>query len=162
MFIFPTTTYRDFTQKLAKQARLKVGRTEIRKFSDGEIYMRVGERVAGENVYIIGTTAPPSDNFMELLLLINALKTARAKYVTAIIPYFGYGRADHTVKSGEALAAKLMADLLKCAGMDRVITVDLHSPRVEKFFKVPLTHVRMHELLAKAIAHTFSPHLLRA
>lgn len=153
MFIFPTTAYRVFTQKLTKQARLKVGRVEIKRFSDGEIYVRVGERVMGKKVSVVGTTAPPAENLVELLLLVNALKTARARHVTAIIPYFGYGRADHIVAKGEALSAKLMADLLQCAGVDCVMAVDLHSPRVEKFFKVPVVQIRAQELLAREIAH---------
>ncbi|KKU13860.1 MAG: Ribose-phosphate pyrophosphokinase [Parcubacteria group bacterium GW2011_GWC2_45_7] len=152
MFIFSiATAYHDFAGKLAKQAHLKVGRVEFKKFSDGEIYVRVGESVAQKKVYVVGTTAPPADNLIEMLLLVDALKTAKALHITAIIPYFGYGRADHLVESGEALSAKLMANLLHCAGVRRVVAIDLHSPRVEKFFTMPLVHVRAQELLARTI-----------
>lgn len=151
MYIFSTTAYCDFTKKLSKQIKLKIGRVEIKKFSDGEIYARVVEKVRGQSVYVVGTIAPPSDNLLELLLLINALKTSQAKHITAIIPYFGYGRADHIVAEGESLSAKLMADLIKCAGVDRVIAVDLHSSRVEKFFRVPVINIKAQELLVIAI-----------
>lgn len=151
-FIFTTDYYLDFAKKLAKQSESKLGRVEIKKFSNGEIYLRVAEKVAGQKVFAVGATTAPADNLVEFLLLLNALKTAGGRQIIAIIPFFGYGRADHLVKSGEALSAKLMVDLLECAGVDKIITVDLHSPRVVKFISTPLIHLSAKDVLVKAIA----------
>lgn len=149
--IFTVTAYYNFAKKLARQAHLKLGKVEIKKFLDGEIYARITEEVSNRNVYVIGASMPPSDNLVEFLLLINALKIAGARKITAIIPYLGYSRGDHIVKRGEAVSAKLIADILKCAGIDYLITVDIHSPRVVKFLKMPLINIRAQELLAHEI-----------
>ncbi|MDP3244503.1 MAG: ribose-phosphate pyrophosphokinase [bacterium] len=153
MFIFSTDAYQDFTKKLVKQARLKYGRLTIKKFADGEIYVKVKEKVAGQNVFVVGTTAPPSDNLVEFLLLCQALTLAKVKSITAVLPYLGYERADRLKEAGEAVSAKLVADLLKFSQVKKIIALDLHSQRVVNFIKedIKLVHLSAIEILAAAI-----------
>ncbi len=125
------------TQKLAKQicakTKLKLGRYETKHFSDGELYLRLKNKVKGKNVFIIGSTCPPHENIIKILILINALKENGAKKITAIIPYFGYARQDKIDQPGAPITAKLLANLLKKAGVNKFITIDIHSKRDQKY-----------------------------
>lgn len=151
MFIFATSACQNFAKKIVKVTKLRPGRLEIKRFSDGEVYVRVAEDIKKQKVFIMGSNLPPAENLVELLFLINACKESGASFITVLMPYFGYGRADHWVKPGEALSAKVMADLIKAAGANKLITVDLHSPQAKGFIKTPIIHLRAQELLAKAI-----------
>ena len=110
-------------------------------FSDGEIYVRYEESIRGRDVFIIQSTYPNADNWMELLLLIDAAKRASAARVTAVVPYFGYARQERKDQPRVAIAAKLMADMLGVAGIDRLLTMDLHASQIQGFFNVPVDHL---------------------
>ncbi|MBI5071611.1 ribose-phosphate pyrophosphokinase [Candidatus Falkowbacteria bacterium] len=137
------------TKALVRHARLKLGHLEIKNFSDGELYVRPKEKVRSKATWVIGSTMPPSDNLLKLLILINALKTAAAKKINVIIPYFGYARQDWIDQPNAPLTAKLMADLLAAAGADKILTFNLHSGQNEKFFTKPLVHLSAYPALAE-------------
>jgi ribose-phosphate pyrophosphokinase len=113
----------------------------IRNFADGEIWVKYEENIRGVDLYIVQSTSAPSDNLMELLMLIDAAKRASARRITAVIPYFGYARQDRKDQPRVAITAKLVADLLTKAGAHRVITMDLHTPQLQGFFEIPLDHL---------------------
>ena len=118
------------------------GRIDVRRFSDGEIRVKINDNVRGAICFVVQPTCSPvNENLMELLLVIDALKRASAKEVNAIIPYFGYARADRKDEGRVALSAKLVANLIAKAGADRVIVVDLHSAQIQGFFDIPVDHL---------------------
>ena len=149
MLFFSTNTNPELARHIAKSARLKLGRLEIKNFSDGELYVRPIDKIRGETTWVMGSTMPPSDNLMKLLILLNALKTAKAKKINLIIPYFGYARQDWIDQPNAPLTAKLMADLLAAAGADKIFTFNLHSEQNEKFFTVPLVHLSAYPALSE-------------
>ena len=120
---------------------LHLGQLEITPFSDGEFQPQFEESVRGASVYIIQSTIPPADNLMELLLTIDAAKRASADEVVAVIPYFGWARQDRKDRPRVAIGAKLVANLLRAAGTDRVMTCDLHAGQIQGFFDIPVDHV---------------------
>ncbi len=113
----------------------------IKRFADGEIFVRIDENVRGRDVYVIQSTNPSAENLLELLLLIDAAKRASAARVTAVIPYFGYARQDRKDQPRVSIAAKLVANLIVAAGADRVITIDLHQHQLQGFFDIPVDHL---------------------
>jgi len=120
---------------------IELGRTSCPVFSDGEFEPCYEETIRGCHVFIVQSTPPPSDNLLELLLMIDAAKRASAYKIIAVIPYFGYARQDRKDKPRVSIGAKLMADLLSAAGVDRVITMDLHADQIQGFFDVPVDHL---------------------
>ena len=128
-------------QKIADFLGISLGDMEITRFSDGEISVKYNENIRGADVFIVQPTAPPADNLMELLLMIDAAKRASAKRITAVIPYFGYARQDRKDQPRVALSAKLVANLISVAGTDRILTMDLHSPSIQGFFDIPFDHL---------------------
>ncbi len=118
-----------------------LGEVTIRDFSDGEIYVRYDESIRGTDLFIIQSTPPPAENWLELLFLIDAARRASAKRVTAVMPYFGYARQDRKDQPRVSIAAKLMAEMLVQAGADRVLTMDLHAPQIQGFFDIPVDHL---------------------
>ena len=131
--------------RLAKKIAMRIGRPlgkcEIRSFSDGEIWVKYSENIRGSDVFIIQSTNPPSDNLMELLIMIDAARRASARRVTAVIPYFGYARQDRKDQPRVSVTAKLVANIITKAGADRVITMDLHAPQIQGFFDIPVDHL---------------------
>ena len=119
----------------------ELGNVTIKNFADGEVYVRYEESIRGEDVFIIQSTQPPADNWMELFLLIDAAKRASAARITAVIPYFGYARQERKDQPRVSIAAKLMADMLATAGIDRLLTMDLHASQIQGFFDVPVDHL---------------------
>lgn len=116
--------------------------TKVARFSDGEITVQVNENIRGSDVFVIQSTCTPvNENIMELLLLIDALKRASAGRITAVIPYYGYGRQDRKVQPRVPISSKLVADLLTAAGTDRILTVDLHAGQIQGFFNIPVDHL---------------------
>ena len=113
----------------------------IRRFADGEIHVGINENVRGRDVYLIQPTNPPAENIMELLILIDAARRASAARVTAVIPYFGYARADRKDQPRVAISAKLVANLITAAGADRVLSIDLHQHQLQGFFDIPVDHL---------------------
>jgi ribose-phosphate pyrophosphokinase len=128
---------------------LPVGKCRIVNFSDGEIWVKYNENVRGKDVYIVQSTNPPADNLMELLIMIDAAVRASARRITAVIPYFGYARQDRKDMPRVSITAKLTANLLTTAGIDRLITMDLHSPQLQGFFDIPVDHLYCSVLFLK-------------
>ncbi len=131
----------DIALKIARATHRELSEVTIRNFSDGEIWVKYEENVRGVDLYIVQSTFAPSDNMMELLMLIDAAKRASARRITAVIPYFGYARQDRKDQPRVAITAKLVANLLVEAGANRVITMDLHTPQLQGFFDIPLDHL---------------------
>ena len=127
--------------EIAKAAGLQLGKSSITRFSDGEFEVCYEETVRGAQVFIIQSTYPPTDNLMELLLMIDAAKRASAYKVIAVIPYFGFARQDRKDRPRVAIGAKLVANLLMAAGVDRVMTMDLHADQIQGFFDIPVDHL---------------------
>jgi ribose-phosphate pyrophosphokinase len=131
------------TEAICKHLNVPVGESSVSEFADGEINMRVTETVRGSDVFIIQSTcAPVNDNLMRLLIMIDAMKRSSAGRITAVIPYFGYARQDRRAKSHDPISARLVADMITVAGADRVLSVDLHCPQIQGFFKIPMDHLR--------------------
>ena len=131
----------EIAQRIAAASGRELAKVAIRNFSDGEIWVKYDENVRGVDLYIVQSTCAPSDNILELLMLIDAAKRASARRITAVIPYFGYARQDRKDQPRVAITAKLVANLLVEAGANRVITMDLHTPQLQGFFDIPLDHL---------------------
>ena len=131
----------EFGKRVAHAYGSELVESKTTKFSDGEFTVNIEETVRGKEVVIIQSTFPPSDNLFELLLLVDAAKRASAKRIIAVIPYFGMARQDRKDKPRVAIGAKLVANLLMAAGIDRVITMDLHADQIQGFFEVPVDHL---------------------
>lgn len=136
------TASRYLSDKIAEEYGYPLGDLEIKRFSDGEMQPVINESVRGSFLFFIGSTGQPHDNLMELLLSIDAAKRASAGYITAVIPYFGYARQDRKDKPRVPISAKLIANLLQAAGVDRIMTLDLHADQIQGFFDIPLDHLK--------------------
>lgn len=142
--------------KIAEQLFMKVGESTVTKFSDGEVSVTLGETVRGSDVFIVQSTSEPvNDNLMELLIMIDALKRASAGRITAVIPYMGYARQDRKAKARDPISAKLCADIITCAGADRVLTMDLHAAQIQGFFNIPVDHLLGVPILAPYYVEKF-------
>ena len=137
--------------KIAQAYGESLGEVKYQQFSDGEMSPFIAESVRGHEVFIVQSTFPPADNFMELLLMIDAAKRASAESINVIIPYFGYARQDRKDKPRVAIAAKMIANLLSAAGATRIMTCDLHADQIQGFFDIPVDHLDG--------AYIFSPYL---
>ena len=137
--IFALSSSRKLAEKICDQLDTQLGDCKVHHFADGEILVEVNESVRGKHVYIIqSTSAPVSENLMELLIMIDALKRASAREITAIVPYYGYARQDRKAKPRQPITSKLVADMLTTAGVNRVVTIDLHAAQIQGFFNVPI------------------------
>jgi ribose-phosphate pyrophosphokinase len=151
--IFAGSASRKLGQAVAEYLNCSLGAGETLKFSEGNLFVRVLENVRGRDVYIIqGTAFPANDNFMELLFWIDAFKRASAASVTAVIPYFSYAKGDKKDEPRVSIRARVCADAIEAAGVDRVVTLDLHAPQVQGFFKVPVDDLYALPVLCDAIA----------
>ncbi|KAG4930514.1 hypothetical protein AAZX31_17G148300 [Glycine max] len=141
------------SQEIARYMGLELGKISIKRFADGEIYVQLQESVRGCNVYLIQPTCPPAnENLMELKIMIDACRRASAKNITAVIPYFGYARADRKTQGRESIAAKLVANLITKAGADRVLACDLHSGQSMGYFDIPVDHVHCQPVILDYLA----------
>ncbi len=129
------------TTEIAKKLGVEVGELQVNEFADGEFQVSYEESVRGDEIYLVQSMFPPTDNLMELLLMIDAAKRASAKSVTAVIPYFGWARQDRKDRPRVSIAAKLVAGMLTSAGVDSIITMDLHADQIQGFFNLPLNHL---------------------
>ncbi len=136
---------------IAESLGLELGKTSLLHFSDGEFATAYEETVRGDHVFIVQSTFPPSDNLMELLMLIDAAKRASAYKVIAVIPYFGFARQDRKDRPRVAIGAKLVANMLCAAGVDRIMTMDLHADQIQGFFDIPVDHLYGSTVLAPYI-----------
>ncbi len=140
--IFSGTSHRNFSKRVADFAGVPLGRSEITCFADGEVQVEIHESVRGDSVFVIQSACPPvNQNYMELFIILDALKRASAKEVTAVIPYYGYARQDRKVAPRAPISAKCMADLVTTAGATRVVCVDLHAAQIQGFFNCPVDHL---------------------
>lgn len=139
--IFSGSSTTKLTQKICEYLNLSPGKVDVKRFSDGEIWVKFQENVRGRDVYIVQSTMPPSENLMELLIMLDAAKRASASRVTAVLPYFGYARQDRKDQPRVAITAKLVANIITTAGADRVITMDLHAAQIQGFFDIPFDHL---------------------
>ena len=146
--ILSCSSSRVLAEKIAKSYGQPLADCELQQFSDGEFQVSVNETVRGCDVFIVQSTVPPADNLMELLLMIDAVKRASARRIIAVVPYFGWARQDRKDQPRVAIGAKLVANLLETAGIDRVMTMDLHADQIQGFFEVPVDHLFASTLFA--------------
>jgi ribose-phosphate pyrophosphokinase len=133
---------RPLSEEIAKYLNQRLADVVIKKFSDGEISVKINENIRGKDVFIIQpTSAPANDHIMELLLTIDAVRRASAKRITAVIPYYGYGRQDRKPEPRVPISARLVADIIQVTGLDRVLTVDLHADQIQGFFHIPVDNL---------------------
>ena len=140
--VFSGRANQKLTEEICKYMDVPLGKTVIRDFSDKEIYVKIEENVRGGDVFVVQSTCfPGNTNLMELLIMIDALRRASAKRITAVIPYYGYARQDRKNEPRVPITSKLIADLVVTAGADRVLTVDLHAGQIQGFFNIPVDHL---------------------
>lgn len=139
--VFSGTATKYLAERICQSLGCPLGKLEVTKFSDGEFAVYYEESIRGRDIFLVQSTFPSSDNLMELLLMIDAAKRASAKTINAVIPYFGWARQDRKDKPRVSIGAKLVADLLSAAGVNRVITMDLHADQIQGFFNVPVDHL---------------------
>jgi len=151
----------DLADEIAAELGIELAEIEIEDFSSGEIYVRFGDNVRGADVFIVQSHYEPlNKNVMEQLIMIDAAKRASAKRISAVIPFYGYSRQDRKARGREPISARLLADLLVAAGVDRVLSVDLHSGQIQGFFDKPFDHITALPLLADHLAERFDGDLV--
>mgnify|MGYP006296052063 CR=1 FL=1 len=139
--LFTGNANRPLANDICDYLDLTLGEADVTTFKDGEIRVSISENVRGVDTFVVQPTAPPAENLFELLMMIDALRRASARRITAVIPYFGYARQDRKDRPRVPITAKLVANLVTVAGADRVLTMDLHAPQVQGFFDIPLDHI---------------------
>ena len=140
--LFTCNSHPELAQEIAEHMGVELGKSTVTKFSDGEISVSIWESVRGKDCFIIQSTCEPvNDNIMELLIMTDALKRASCNSVTAVIPYYGYARQDRKAKARDPITSKLVANMITAAGIDRVITMDLHASQEQGFFDIPVDHM---------------------
>lgn len=145
--VFSGTNTRYLAEKICQELGCPLGNLVVTKFSDGEFAVSYEESIRGKDVFLVQSTFPNSDNLIELLLMIDAAKRASASHIIAVIPYFGWARQDRKDKPRVSIGAKLVADMLSAAGIDRLITMDLHADQIQGFFNVPVDHLYASNIL---------------
>ncbi len=147
--IFAGNSNIDLAKDICKYLNISLGQADISRFPDGEIKIKIEESVRGEDVFIIQSTCPPTnENLMELLIMIDALRRASAERITAVIPYYGYARQERKTRPREPITAKLVANLLVSAGANRVLTMDLHAGQIQGFFDIPVDQLESVTILS--------------
>ncbi len=140
--IFAGNSNEQLARAICQNLSVPLGSAKVRTFSDGEVMVELGENVRGRDVYLIQSTcSPANNNLMELLVMVDALKRASAGRINAVVPYFGYARQDRKVAPRAPITAKLVADLMSVAGIDRLLTMDLHAGQIQGFFDIPVDHL---------------------
>lgn len=157
--VFSGTNSRYLAEKICASLKCPLGNLVITHFADGEFAVSYEESIRGRHVYLVQSTFPNSDNLMELLLMIDAAKRASAKSIIAVVPYFGWARQDRKDKPRVSIGAKLVADLLSVAGIDRLITMDLHADQEQGFFNVPVDHLYASTIMLPYIKSLNLPNL---
>lgn len=139
--VFSGNANRPLAQEIARSLKRPLGDATVTTFSDGEVNIKIDENVRGTDVFVIQPTNSPASNIIELLVMLDAVRRASPRRVTAVIPYFGYARQDRKDQPRVAITAKLMANIISTAGADRILTMDLHSPQIQGFFDIPFDHL---------------------
>lgn len=154
--VFSGTSNPELAAKIAEEAGVELGHCDIKRFADGEIQVEIHESVRGCNVFIVQSTCPPvNENYMELFIVLDAFRRASANEITAVMPYYGYARQDRKVAPRAPISAKCVAQLLKTAGADRLVVVDLHSSQIQGFFDGPFDHLFAIPTLARTWREKF-------
>ncbi len=155
--VFTGNANPELAGKICRDLEISLGQALVSTFSDGEIRVEIGENVRGQDVFVIQSTCPPANrNLMELLIMIDALKRASARRITAVIPYFGYARQDRKVAPRVPITAKLIADLITTAGADRILTMDLHVGQIQGFFDIPVDNLYASPVMIPHISKNFN------
>jgi ribose-phosphate pyrophosphokinase len=140
--LFTGNANRELAEEIGQYLHVPLSDAEVGRFSDGEVLVQINENVRGTDVFVIQPTCPPvNDSLMELLVMIDALKRASARRITAVLPYYGYARQDRKAQGRVPITAKLVADLLTAAGVDRILALDLHASQIQGFFNIPVDHL---------------------
>lgn len=148
--IFAGTSNKELAQRIADQYGMELGKADVVRFKDGEVFVKIDETVRGRDVFVVQPTSEPvNENLMELLIFVDALKRASAKSINVIIPYYGYARQDRKSSPREPITSKLVANLLTTAGVTRVLTMDLHADQIQGFFDIPVDHLQALPLMVK-------------
>lgn len=155
--LFTGNANRSLAKEIADVLGISLGEAAVETFSDGEITVQINENVRGYDVFVVQPTCMPVNNhIMELLLMIDALKRASAKRITAVIPYYGYARQDRKAQPRVPISARLVADLLTSIGVNRVLTIDLHAGQIQGFFNIPVDHLYASPVLSKYLMQKYS------
>ena len=150
MKIFAGNANPALAEKICKYLDMPLSSAEVRRFSDGEIFVEIGENVRGADVFVIQPTCPPvNDNLMELMIIVDALRRASARRITAVMPYYGYARQDRKVAPRVPITAKVVAEMLMVVGVRRVLAMDLHAGQIQGFFNIPVDHLYAAPVLLK-------------
>lgn len=152
--VFSGTNSRYLAEKICASLNCPLGKMNIERFADGEFSVSYDESIRGAQVFLVQSTFPNSDNLMELLLMVDAAKRASAKSIVAVIPYFGWARQDRKDKPRVSIGAKLIADMLSAAGINRLITMDLHADQIQGFFDIPVDHLYASAIFSEHIKST--------
>ncbi|HHO47290.1 MAG TPA: ribose-phosphate pyrophosphokinase [Desulfobacteraceae bacterium] len=156
MKIFSGNANRPMAEDICRYLNIPLSKAEVKKFSDGEISVEIGENVRGTDVFVIQPTCPPvNDHLMELLIMIDALRRASARRITAVIPYYGYARQDRKVRPRVPITSKAVAEMLMAVGTRRVLCMDLHAGQIQGFFNIPVDHLYAAPILLKYIRDAF-------
>ncbi|MEM6449424.1 MAG: ribose-phosphate pyrophosphokinase [Cyanobacteria bacterium P01_D01_bin.105] len=151
--IFSGSSNRSLSMEVARYLGTDLGPMVRKRFADGELYVQIQESIRGSHVYLIQPTCHPvNDNLMELLIMIDACRRASARQITAVVPYYGYARADRKTAGRESITAKLVANLITQAGADRMLSIDLHSAQIQGYFDIPCDHVYGQPVLVEYLA----------
>ncbi len=149
--VFAGNSNKELASRIAKILKIDLGHCQVNQFADGEVQVEIHESVRGQHVFVVQSTCPPANqNYMELFIIMDALKRASPASITAVIPYYGYARQDRKVAPRAPITAKLMADLITTAGAQRIVTVDLHAGQIQGFFNVPVDHLFAIPTLSRA------------
>jgi len=161
MRLFGGTSNTDLTLEICKYLNIEPGKITVKTFSDGETLVEIGENIRGQDLFVLQSTCTPvNDNLMQLLIIMDALKRASADRVTAVIPYYGYGRQDRKTKPRVPISAKLVADLITVAGANRVVSMDLHAGQIQGYFNIPVDNIFAAPILLKYIQSNFQNDLV--
>lgn len=147
--LFALSSNQVLAEKVASVMGISLGKSSVRQFSDGEIQVNIEESIRGNHVFILqSTSSPVNDNLMEILIMVDALKRASAETISVVMPYYGYARQDRKARAREPITSKLVANMLEVAGVNRLLTVDLHAAQVQGFFDIPVDHLMGAPLIA--------------
>jgi len=153
--IFSGNANRPLAEEIARYLKQPLGQAEVRDFADGETWVKINENIRGQDVFIIQSTNSPARNIMELLIMLDAIRRASPRRITALVPYFGYARQDRKDQPRVPITAKLMANLITTAGTDRLLTMDLHSAQIQGFFDIPFDHLFASPVFVDFVKTTF-------
>lgn len=149
LMVFAGTSSKQLARKIADRLGIELGDVRVERFKDGEVYVRFDESIRGADIFLVQSTSTPvNESLMELLIMINAAKLASAHRITAVMPWYGYSRQDKKSSPREPITARLVAQLLEAAGVDRVLTMDLHAGQIQGFFQIPVDHMTATPILA--------------